>query len=139
MPKMRVKIFPPVVLIGFACVICLTSCLGRTTVKAQAVSPGGQYRAELREGDTGAVGGWISAVRVSEVSPSLWTRLLGREGSAVFGADFRTTLINLTWKSDTNLQITCKACSASKIQLQKDAWRGVTISYDMRQTDPSRE
>lgn len=137
---MRVKIFPPVVLVGFACVICLmTSCLGRTTVKAQAVSHGGRYRAELREGDTGAVGGWISAVRVSEVNPSLWTRLLGREGSAVFGADFRSTRINLAWKSDTHLQITCYACSRSKIQLQRDEWKGVTISYDMRQTDASRE
>lgn len=118
--------------------ICLmASCIGQTTLKTEQVSPAGKYKAELREGDTGAVGGWMSAVRLSEVSPSAWTRLLGREGDTVFGADLRSTHITFSWKNDTHLQIMCRGCDASKIQPQKDSWRDVTISYEITGKDPA--
>jgi hypothetical protein len=33
----------------------------------------------------------MSDIRISEVNPSTWHRLLGREGGTVFGVDLRST------------------------------------------------
>jgi hypothetical protein len=124
--------FSLLVLVACCGVICLmTSCLGETTVKAELVSPTGEYVAELSEGDTGAVGGWMSAVRVSETDPSLWTRLVGREGNTVFGVDLRSSYVTFAWITKNNLRITCSKCDASRIRLQKSTWRSVMISYEV--------
>ena len=110
--------------------ICLiTACLGKAAPKTAQISPTGKYRAELIEADTGAAGGWMSAVRVSEVSPSAWESLSGRGKETVFGADLRSTHIGFAWKDDRHLEIRCSECDASRITLQKNAWRDVTISY----------
>jgi len=121
------------------CCLVMTSCLGKTVIIAQQVSPTGKYRAELREGDTGAVGGWMCAIRVAEVNPDLWTRLLGREADTIFGTYLRHTRISFTWGKEDHLRIVCKGCRAADIQLRKDAWEGITISYDLTATDdPSK-
>src|SRR5258708_34623718 len=126
------QLFSATVLLASCGVICvMSSCLGKTTLRAEQVSPTGSYRAELRDGDTGAVGDWMSAIRVSEVRPSVWARLLGREGDTIFGAYLRSTRISFAWKKEDCLQITCDGCGAADIQLRKDSWRGVTISYDL--------
>lgn len=132
MPEMRRRLFSVVVLVACCNVICLmTSCLGQITLKAEQASPTGKYKAELRESDTGALGGWTSSIRVSEVSPNFWTRLLRREGDTVFGGDLKSTHVSFTWKNDNHLQITCSGCDKSKILLQSNAWKDVTISYEM--------
>src|SRR5258707_6120018 len=71
--------------------LVMTSCLGEDHLKAEQQSPTGKYKAELIAGDTGAVAGWQSIVRLSELNPSRWTRLLGREKDTFFGVDLRST------------------------------------------------
>jgi hypothetical protein len=109
--------------------VVMTSCLGETHIKAKQQSPTGKYEAELAESDTGAVGGWMSDVAVTQLNPSRWTRLLGREKETVFGIDLRSDHITFIWKSNDELEITCRGCDSSKIDLKKSAWQSVSISY----------
>jgi len=111
--------------------LIMTSCLGRTTLQSEQVSPTGAYKADLSEADTGAAGGWMSSVRILEADPSLWTRWLGRDGETVLGGDLRSTQVTLWWQSATHLEIRCTGCEASKVQVQKNTWKDVTISYRM--------
>lgn len=112
-------------------ILIMTSCLGHTTLKSEQPSPKGKYLAELSESDTGAVGGWMSAVRLSEVNPTTWDRMSRREAATVFGGDFRSGCVTLVWKTENQLNVAFSGCDASKIELQKRAWRDVTISYDI--------
>ena len=112
----------------------MASCLGQDIVKVEELSPNGKYKADLIEGDTGAVGGWESAVLVSETSPSRWTRLLGHERETVFGLSLRSTHVTLAWTNDKQLGITCSGCAADKIELQRNAWKDVTVSYEISGT-----
>jgi len=109
----------------------MTSCLGQTTLKDEKDSLTGKYKAELIEGDTGAVGGWMFTVRISEMKPSIWDRLLHREAETVFAGDLRSTRVKFAWKGDNHLEITCNGCEANKIQVQETAWRDVTVSYEI--------
>ena len=109
----------------------VASCLGQTVVKVEKLSPNGQYKADLIEGDTGAVGGWESALLVSETSPSMWSRLLGHEREAIFGISLRSTHVTFVWTNDNHLGVTCSGCDADKIELQRNAWKDVTVSYEI--------
>lgn len=124
-------------LIVLACcfVSVMTSCLGKTVLIAQQASPTGKYLAELREGDAGAVGGWMCAIRVSKINPDLWTRLLGREADTVFGANVPHKRISFDWEEHNHLRIGCNGCQATEIQLHKGFWEGVMISYDLSSRD----
>ncbi|MFY9980217.1 MAG: hypothetical protein WAK22_18465 [Candidatus Sulfotelmatobacter sp.] len=118
-------------IVCYGMIVSMTSCLGQTSIKAERVSPVGNYRAELSEGDTGAVGGWMSSLRVTEVKRGLWARLLGQDGTTVFGGDFKSAQITFEWKADNQLEIECSRCDPNGIQVQKNAWRDITISYRM--------
>jgi hypothetical protein len=111
----------------------LASCLGTTTLKVTKVSPDGEYRANLYEGDTGAVGGWMSAVRLSEVSPNLWTKLRGSGQATVFGGEFPSTGLSIAWKGEKQLLIVCDSCDVRSVQVRKSIWKDVRISYELRQ------
>jgi hypothetical protein len=129
MKKLAISVMAVIVCYGASCL--MTSCLGQTTLQAEHVSPTGKYTAELSEGDTGAVGGWMSSIRISQVSPTLWSRLLGRERLTVFGGDFRSTGVTFEWTNDIHLHIMCNVCDAAKIEVQRTSWRDVTISYEL--------
>jgi hypothetical protein len=109
----------------------MTSCLGENRIIANQDSPGGKYVAELGEGDTGAVGGWMSSVQLYELSPSQWTRLFRRDRKTVFGGDFRSTHVTFRWKTEGELEITCNKCDRSKIDVQESGWKGIRVSYVM--------
>ncbi len=138
MPTMtRHKAWALGLLVGCCLILALSSCLGKTSLRAEAVSPTGKYRAELREGDTGAVGGWMSAIRISRAKPGVWARLLGREGDTVFGAYLRSTRISFVWEKEDRLRIVCAECQEADISLRKYAWEDVTISYNSAATQPT--
>src|SRR6266851_7766099 len=101
--------------------LVMTSCLGEDHLKAEQQSPTGKYKAELIAGDTGAVAGWQSIVRLSELNPSRWTRLLGREQDTFFGVDLRSTHVAFEWKDKSELEITCSGCDPGKIDVKKSA------------------
>jgi hypothetical protein len=109
----------------------MASCLGQDVVKLEKLSPNEKYKADLIEGDTGAVGGWESAVLVSQTSPSMWTRLLGHEHETVFGIPLRSTHVTFAWTNDEHLSVICTGCDVDKIELQRNAWKSVTISYEV--------
>jgi hypothetical protein len=117
-----------------SCCGVMTSCLGQSVVKAEQISPTGKYKAELTEGDTGAVGGWMSAVRISEVNPSTWHRLLGHEGATVFGVDLRSTHVAFSWRTDKHLEVICSGCDKGSIDLRKNNWGDVIVSYEIKST-----
>jgi hypothetical protein len=115
----------------------MASCLGQDVVKLEKLSPNEKYKADLIEGDTGAVGGWESAVVVSQTSPGMWTRLLGHERETVFGVPLRSTHVTFSWTNDGQLGITCSGCDAAKIELQRNAWKDVKVSYYISGTHSS--
>jgi hypothetical protein len=115
----------------------MASCLGQNIVKVEKLSPTEKYKADLIEGDTGAVGGWESAILVSQTRPSMWARLLGKEREAVFGISIRSTHITFEWTNNDQLGITCSGCDAAKIELQRKAWKEVRVSYEISGTQPS--
>jgi hypothetical protein len=95
-------------------------------------SADGKYKAQLIEGDTGAVGGWMSAVRVSELHPSFMERVLRSDSSTVFGGDLRSTHVAFEWRTNTQLEIKCTGCDPSKIDPKKTAWKQLNILYDFK-------
>jgi hypothetical protein len=111
----------------------LTACGGQNRLMSEQVSPTGTYKAELWEGDSGAVGTWMSAVKVSESNPSLWSRVLRRDEDTIFGVDARSTHIGVRWLSANELEITCGGCSSSQIRLQKPSWQEITVFYHLQQ------
>jgi hypothetical protein len=115
-----------------ACALAMTgavSCLGKNTVKTDQLSPSGIYKAELIEGDTGAVGSWVSVVRVSKTKPSVAEQILGRGTGTIFGVDVQSQRVSMKWQSDTRLEIVCRQCSANQIEVQKTVWGDVFVSY----------
>jgi hypothetical protein len=120
------------VALTLAVMVCLmTSCLGRATPKREQVSPNGKYRAELTEADIGAAGGWMSAIQLSEINPSILDSLFGRAKETVFGADVGSSHMDFSWRDDTHFQIRCAGCTANAITLQRTSWKDITISYDI--------
>jgi hypothetical protein len=115
--------------------ILMASCLGQSVVKVEKRSPNGKYKADLIEGDTGAVGGWESAVLISQTNPSIWARLLGHKRETVFGISLRSTHVAFVWTNDSQLVVTCSGCDATKIELQRNAWKDVKVSYQISGTD----
>jgi hypothetical protein len=105
------------------------SCLGKNTLKAGELSPEGSYKAELIEGDTGAVGRWVSVVRVSKAKPTLAEKILGRGKETIFGVDVQSQRVSMKWQSDTRLEIVCRRCDPNQIEVQKTVWGDVLISY----------
>ena len=105
----------------------MTSCL--STIKAELASLTGEYVAVLSETDAGAMDGRASAVRLEESIPSLWARLLGRDGDTVFKADLPSSSVRFDWTTKYDLKVTCSPCDRNKIRLQRTAWRAVTIAY----------
>jgi len=122
---------PLLALIGCSVLWLMTSCSGRSPTKAELVSPTGEYVAVLSEADHGGTGGWASVVRVEESFPSLWTRLLGREGDTVFEADLRSSVLRFDWTTKYDLIVMCSPCDEGRIRLHKTAWRAVTIAYEI--------
>jgi hypothetical protein len=122
-------------LLLLACVVAISttvSCLGKSAVKAEQVSPAGIYKAELIESDTGAVGGWVSIVRLSTLSPT-WTEKLLRPGKqTVFGVDVQSQYVSMMWRTDTHLEIVCHKCDPNKVEVQKTAWGNVVVSYSLQ-------
>jgi len=97
------------------------------------VSPKGRYAAELTQGDTGAVGGWMSAIRISQVGPSFLARLEGRTGETVFGVLLPSSHIDAAWVGDTELFISCAGCTKESVLVQKSSWNDVKITYGGKQ------
>ncbi len=119
----------------FCSVLCLmqlafvAACLGQSRLVSEQPSPAGRYKAELWEGDTGAVGTWISSVTLVDMKRSFWSHLVGDDKETVFGVDARSTQVKLRWLNDNQLEITCERCGSSPIDLKKSSWRDVTITY----------
>ena len=64
------------------------------------------------------VGTWLSVVQLSETRPSLWNRLLGRDKSTIFGIDAQSTHVEFRWLSDNHLEVTCKGCESTQIEVR---------------------
>jgi hypothetical protein len=111
-------------------VVVMTSCLGSVRLVEEHQSPDGKYKAELRESDTGAVGGWSSCVRVSEMHPSAMAHLLRSDSDTVFGGDLRSTHVAFQWRTNIQLEIKCTGCDPSKIDLKKTTWKDLSIRYE---------
>jgi hypothetical protein len=107
------------------------SCLGRSTVHSDKLSPDGSYEAELIEGDTGAVGAWEFAARIREANPGTWSRLLGRDRNTVFGLSLRSTHITMKWTDDHHLTIVCTGCEPNQVEVRKAVWHDVTVDYEI--------
>jgi hypothetical protein len=110
----------------------MSSCLGSDRIVEEHQSPDGKYKAELGESDTGAVGGWMSSVRVSELHPSFISRSLRSDSNTVFGGDLRSTHIAFEWRTNTQLEIKCTGCDPSKIEVKKTAWKEISILYEFK-------
>jgi len=108
----------------------MTSCLGTEHVTAERVSPGGSYKADLIEGDTGAVGSWISCVRVTDLRSSHFAHLLRRDRKTVFGVDLRATHVTFEWNSNNKLEIKCRGCRDGKIEAKEAEWKDVAVDYN---------
>jgi hypothetical protein len=109
----------------------MTSCLGSIRTVDQQLSPDGRYKAELGEGDTGAVGGWDSYIAISDVSPSFMTRLLRSDKKTVFDVDVRAEHVKLRWDNDGKLEVTCSRCDSGKVELKESAWKDVRVVYHL--------
>ena len=109
--------------------IIMTACLGSDRIVDQQLSPDGRYKAQLVEGDTGAVGGWVSIVWVTDLHPILTARLLSSNRKTVLGVDMRAEHIKLQWKTAANLEVICTACDLTKVEVKENVWRGVDVTY----------
>ena len=113
-------------------VVMMTSCLGGVRLVEEHQSPDGKYKAELRESDTGAVGGWSSSVWVLELRPSSMARLLRSDSRSVFGGDIRSTHVAVQWRTNAQLEIKCTGCDPSKVALKETAWKDLSIVYEFK-------
>jgi hypothetical protein len=107
-------------------------------IKGSQSSPSGQYEAVLIENDTGAPGPYISVVSVSEINPSLVTRLLRHSKETVFGVDLSASHITFKWTGNNDLLVSCDKCDPGKIWARKPLWKNVRMSYQIYPSDSLR-
>jgi hypothetical protein len=131
MPTMnRISKSPLLIVVCALQVVMMTGCLGQDRVIEERESPDRKHKAELVEGDTGAVGGWVSSVRLSDISPDFMARLFGSNKKTVFGVDVRSTHVTFRWETDGWLAVKCSSCDPSKIEVRESNWKGIEIAYE---------
>ena len=119
---------------SFVVTVILAVCIWKTAyahgnVEQTIYSPDNAYRCDIED-----IRGFTrdsTLVRISEVSPNLLNKVLGRSRESLFQFSGPGKL-NVQWKSKRDVLVSCLQCSQMDSSKYATHWRDVNISFDVR-------
>lgn len=123
----RTLLFPAMIV----SLLALAGCGCQQSGYTEVPSPDGQYVVIERESNCGATDPFGTAISIQSRQPRLGMAWLGYPSKRVFLADVRMRNTSVAWVDNHDLKVGCTGCEKYGIAERVEAWRNLTVKFDV--------